>query len=53
MMFGKYANKYALQEIVQKDRGYLAWILSAQFSEEVKELVENALNGRFPQSLEK
>ena len=48
MMFGKYANKYTLQEIVQKDRSYLEWILSAQFSEEVKELVENALNGRFP-----
>ncbi len=48
MMFGKYANKYTLQEIVQKDRGYLEWILSAQFSEDVKELVESALNGRFP-----
>ncbi len=53
MMFGKYANKYTLQEIVQKDRGYLEWILSAQFSEEVKELVESALNGRFPQPSEK
>jgi len=53
MMFGKYANKYTLQEIVQKDRSYLGWILSAQFSEEVKELVENALNGRFPQPSEK
>lgn len=48
MMFGKHANKYTLQEIVQKDRGYLEWILKAQFSEEVKDLVENALNGRFP-----
>mgnify|MGYP001590891092 FL=1 len=53
MMFGKYANKYTLQEIVQKDRGYLEWILSAQFSEDVKELVESALNGRFPQASEK
>lgn len=53
MMFGKHANKYTLQEIVQKDRGYLEWILSAQFSEEVKDLVENALNGRFPTPLEK
>ncbi|MBI5150890.1 MAG: 3'-5' exonuclease [Candidatus Omnitrophica bacterium] len=48
MMFGKHANKYSLQEIVQKDRGYLEWILSAQFSDEVKDLVENALGGRFP-----
>lgn len=53
MMFGKYANKHTLQEIVQKDRGYLEWILSAKFSDEVKELVENALNGRFPQPAEK
>ncbi len=53
MMFGKYANKYTLQEIVQKDRGYLEWILSAQFSEDVKELVASALSGRFPQAPEK
>src|SRR3989338_4835949 len=53
MMFGKYANKYTLQEIVQKDRGYLEWILSAQFSEDVKELVASALSGRFPQASEK
>lgn len=48
MMFGKYAKQYSLQEIVKKDRGYLEWILSADFSEEVKELVQSALSGKFP-----
>ena len=48
MMFGKYAKKYSLQEIARMDPGYLEWILSAKFSEEVKALVANALQGRFP-----
>ena len=48
MMFGKYARKYSLQEVAQKDPGYLEWIASAKFSEEVKTLVTNALQGRFP-----
>lgn len=53
MMFGKYAKRYSLQEIVQRDRHYLEWILTAQFSDEIKDLVENALQGRFPQPPEK
>ena len=48
MMFGKYAKQYSLQEIAKKDPGYLEWILSAKFSEEVKALVADALQGRFP-----
>ncbi|MBN1869006.1 MAG: 3'-5' exonuclease [Candidatus Omnitrophica bacterium] len=48
MMFGKYAKKYSLQEVAQKDPGYLEWIISAKFSEEVKTIVSNALQGRFP-----
>ena len=48
MMFGKYARKNSLQEIARMDPGYLEWILSAKFSEEVKTLVSNALQGRFP-----
>lgn len=48
MMFGKYAHQYSLQDAVKNDRGYLEWILSAQFSEEIKHLIENALNGQFP-----
>jgi DNA polymerase-3 subunit epsilon len=48
MMFGKYAKKYSLQEVARMDPGYLEWIASAKFSEEVKTLVTNALQGRFP-----
>ncbi len=48
MMFGKYANNYSLQDITKKDRGYLEWILSANFSDDIKSLVEDALNGQFP-----
>ncbi len=48
MMFGKYARKASLQEVVKKDRGYLEWILSAKFSDEVKNLVQAAINGQFP-----
>ena len=48
MMFGKYAKQFNLQEIVKKDRGYLEWILSKDFSNEVKDLIQNALNGKFP-----
>ena len=49
MMFGKYAKKYSLQEVVQKDPGYLEWIMSADFSPEVKALVQSALQGHLPQ----
>jgi len=48
MMFGKYARKASLKDVAKKDRGYLEWILSQNFSEEVKDLVEGALEGHFP-----
>jgi len=48
MMFGKYARKCSLKEVAEKDRGYLQWILSQDFSDEVKDLVEGALEGKFP-----
>ncbi len=48
MMFGKYAKKESLREIVKKDSGYLTWMLGKDFSGEVKVLVENALKGKFP-----
>jgi DNA polymerase-3 subunit epsilon len=48
MMFGKYARKDSLREVVKKDSGYLEWMMSRDFSEEVKELVAGALRGQFP-----
>lgn len=49
MMFGKYARRHSLQEVVQKDPAYLEWILSADFSDDVKDLVQDALKGKFPE----
>jgi len=48
MMFGKYARKSSLMEVVKKDPKYLEWILSANFSSEIKTLVADALKGNFP-----
>ncbi len=48
MMFGKYAGKMPLKEVAKNDPRYLEWILSANFSDEVKELVGGALEGHFP-----
>ena len=49
MMFGKYAKKESLKAIMQKDPQYLQWILEKDFSDEVKTMVQEALNGRHPQ----
>ncbi len=48
-VFGKYARKMSLQEIAKKDRSYLQWLMTTDFSEEVKTLFEEAMEGRFPQ----
>jgi len=47
-MFGKYAKKYTLQEVARKDPKYLEWVISADFSQGVKALAEDALKGHFP-----
>lgn len=49
MMFGKYARKVSLQEIAKTDRPYLEWILKQDFREDVKDVIEQALEGKFPQ----
>ncbi|MDP2652674.1 MAG: 3'-5' exonuclease [Candidatus Omnitrophota bacterium] len=48
MMFGKYARRDNLKEVAKNDRSYLEWILTQNFSDEVKDLVERALEGKFP-----
>lgn len=48
MMFGKYAKRYSLKEVAKMDRPYLEWIKSANFSQDVKDLVGSALEGKFP-----
>ncbi len=42
--FGKYAG-VPLKDV---DRGYLGWILNGQFSPELKVIIRDAINGKFP-----
>ena len=48
MMFGKYARKESLREVAKTDRPYLEWMLTQNFSQEVRELIEGVLQGKFP-----
>lgn len=50
MMFGKYARTENLREIAKKDPSYLQWILTKDFSTDVKNMVQGVLNGKHPQS---
>ena len=52
-VFGKYARKSPLKEIVQKDRGYLEWLLTTDFTQSTKEMLRGVLEGRFPQKVER
>ncbi|MBL7157768.1 MAG: 3'-5' exonuclease [Candidatus Omnitrophica bacterium] len=47
-VFGKYGRKKHIKSIYRDDRRYLEWILTKDFSDNVKELIRNALNGKFP-----
>lgn len=48
MTFGKYAKGDCLRKLVQKDREYLEWILSKDFSDSVKSMIRDCLDGRHP-----
>ncbi len=48
LMFGKYARKLPLEEIVKADPGYLSWVLAKDFSDSVKTIIKAALNGDTP-----
>lgn len=45
--FSKHKDR-PLADIAEKDPGFLEWIISADFSEETKEIVRKALNGELP-----
>ncbi|PIN95832.1 MAG: DNA polymerase III subunit epsilon, partial [Nitrosopumilus sp. CG10_big_fil_rev_8_21_14_0_10_33_7] len=45
--FGQYQGK-TLEDISKSDSGYLKWMTSADFSSEVKRIINNALEGKFP-----
>jgi DNA polymerase-3 subunit epsilon len=46
--FGKHRGT-SLRDLVQRDRNYLEWILSGNFSMSVQSLVRDALEGTFPE----
>jgi len=46
--FGKHKGT-PLQRLVVEDADHLAWVLGGDFSPEVKELVRNAIEGRYPE----
>jgi len=45
--FSKHKDR-SLADVAEKDPGFLDWILSADFSDEAKEIVHKALNGELP-----
>jgi DNA polymerase III subunit epsilon len=45
--FGKYKGR-SLQELARQDPGYLQWMADKDFSEQTKQMAEDALQGRFP-----
>ena len=45
--FGKHEGR-TLRDLVQNDRGYLEWMLNKDFSEEVKGILRDAMNGTYP-----
>ena len=47
-VFGKYAKRNSLKEIVQKEPSYLEWLLSTDFPQPVKAMIRGVLEGRFP-----
>ena len=48
-MFGKFARKRSIKEIQKRESSYFDWILSKDFSEEVKTMARDALKGKFPE----
>ncbi len=52
MTFGKYAKKESLRVIAKKDPSYLHWILEKDFSDDVKAMIQDVLNGNHPKQEE-
>jgi DNA polymerase-3 subunit epsilon len=45
--FGKYKGR-SLKEVAKEDPGFLEWMKTRDFSDEVKQIVEKALKGKLP-----
>ena len=46
--FGKYKGRF-LKKIVENDPEYLQWMLTQDFSDEVRNILRSALKGQFPE----
>ena len=51
--FGKYGRKHSLKEIVEKDAAYVRYLITTDFDDKVKKMLEEALAGKFPAPAEK
>ena len=47
--FGKYKNE-RLDVVVKNDTPYLRWVISADFSATVRKIINDALDGKFPEA---
>ncbi len=47
-VFGKYARKMSLREMAAKDRRYLEWMLTTDFSPTAKAMLQQLLDGHHP-----
>ncbi len=45
--FSKFKHQ-PLRKVIETDRGFVEWILTADFSDEIKKLMKDALAGKFP-----
>ena len=48
-VFGKYGRKHSVREIVQKDAAYVQYLLTTDFDEKVKNMLQEALAGKSPE----
>ena len=47
--FGKYGRKHSVREIVQRDAAYVQYLLTTDFDDRVKSMLQEALAGKFPE----
>ncbi len=48
LMFGKKYRNALLKDVIKKDKGFIQWVLGADFSDEVKQICKRALEGKYP-----
>ncbi len=51
--FGKYGKRKHIKDIAKDDREYLEWMLTKDFDDEVKTMIQKVLDGQFPKPPDK